>query len=193
MVNKAKGALAAVKRWSKEFNDPYVTKLLYTSLVRPILEYGSILWNPLYNTLSDRIESVQKQFLLFALRNLRWSSEFRLPPYSHRLKLINLPMLMNRRLMLGVVFLNNLLNGNVDTSYLLSCIKLNVPIRVSRNFLTLKVDFCRYNYLCNEPLRRMCEDFNRHYNLFSIGDNSYTVKKSMLCHFNESFNSTVDT
>ena len=85
IINKAKGVLAVVKRWAKEFNDPYVTKLLYTSLVRPILEYGSPLWNPKYNSFSDRIESAQKQFLLFALRNLRWRREIRLPPYSDRL------------------------------------------------------------------------------------------------------------
>jgi len=28
-----------IKRWSKEFDDPYATKLLFTSLVRPNFEY----------------------------------------------------------------------------------------------------------------------------------------------------------
>ena len=46
---KATGTLGFIKRWSKEFSDPYTTKLLYTSLVRPILEYGCVLWNPQYN------------------------------------------------------------------------------------------------------------------------------------------------
>ena len=42
MVNKANGVLGFAKRWAKEFSDPYITKQLFTSLVRPILEYGSV-------------------------------------------------------------------------------------------------------------------------------------------------------
>ena len=40
MVNKVNGVLELIKRWSKEFTDPYVTKQLYMSLVRSVLEYG---------------------------------------------------------------------------------------------------------------------------------------------------------
>jgi len=38
-VNKAMSVLGFIKRWSKEFHDPYTTKLLLTSLGRPNLEY----------------------------------------------------------------------------------------------------------------------------------------------------------
>lgn len=44
-INKASGVLGFIKRWSKEFSDPYTTKQLYTTLVRPILEYGSVIWD----------------------------------------------------------------------------------------------------------------------------------------------------
>jgi len=37
-VNKGMSVLGFIKRWSKEF-DPYTTNFLFTSLVRPILEY----------------------------------------------------------------------------------------------------------------------------------------------------------
>ena len=93
MINKAKSLLGFIKRWSKEFNDPYITKRLYTSLVRHILEYGSLIWNPQYEVSSNKVESVQKQFLLFALRGLNWSSRFNLPSYENRLQLIELPSL----------------------------------------------------------------------------------------------------
>ena len=87
IVNKASSVLGYIKRWAKEFNDPYVTKLLFTSLVRPILEYVSIVWSPCYQCHIDRIESVQKQFLIFCLRNLGSDSSQNLPPYKSRLKL----------------------------------------------------------------------------------------------------------
>ena len=88
MVNKAYGVLSFIKRWAKEFSDPYITKQLYTSLVRPILQYGSVVWDPQYAIYSDKIESVQKQFLHFALRGLHSNSDFVLPSYTSRLKLI---------------------------------------------------------------------------------------------------------
>jgi len=49
----------------------------------------------------DRSESVQKNFLLFALRSLNWDASLILPSYSSRLLLINLPTLANRGTMLG--------------------------------------------------------------------------------------------
>jgi len=47
-VNKAMSVLGFIKCWSKKFDDPYTTKLLFTSLVRPILEYFSSVWSPQY-------------------------------------------------------------------------------------------------------------------------------------------------
>ena len=66
ITNKARSVLGFIKRWAKEFNDPYITKILFTSLVRPILEFGSCIWCPFYETHINHLESVQKQFLLFA-------------------------------------------------------------------------------------------------------------------------------
>ncbi|XP_075167671.1 uncharacterized protein LOC142239791 [Haematobia irritans] len=40
-VNKAIGVLGFIKRWSKEFVDPYLTKRLFTTLVKHILDYVS--------------------------------------------------------------------------------------------------------------------------------------------------------
>jgi len=76
---KARGVLTFIKRWSKEFDDPYVTKTLFISLVRPILEYCAPVWNPQYGVHIDRNESVQKNFIKFALRILNWDKSLILP------------------------------------------------------------------------------------------------------------------
>jgi len=47
-VNEAMCVLGFIKRWSREFYDPFTTKLLLTSL-RPYLEYCSIVWSPYRN------------------------------------------------------------------------------------------------------------------------------------------------
>ena len=35
-------------RWAKEFIGPYVTNELFTTRVRPIVKYGSVIWDPQY-------------------------------------------------------------------------------------------------------------------------------------------------
>ena len=42
VVLKSNAVHSFVRRWSKEFRDPYITKTLFTTLVRPILEYASV-------------------------------------------------------------------------------------------------------------------------------------------------------
>jgi hypothetical protein len=46
MVAKAFAMLGLIRILSLEFRDPYILKSLFTSLVRPKLEYASCVWNP---------------------------------------------------------------------------------------------------------------------------------------------------
>ena len=81
IVAWAKSTLGLVKRMAKGFDSPYVTKSVYTFVMRPIMEYASVVWSPFLVTDITRIESVQKQFLLFAFRDLGWALRLLLPPY----------------------------------------------------------------------------------------------------------------
>lgn len=180
IVNKARGVLGFIKRWSKEFDDPYLTKTLFISLVRPILEYGSPVWSPQYAVHSDRIESVQKNFLLFALRRLNWDANHILPPYSSRLLLINLPSLANRRTMLGTVFICKLIRGDVESPDLISRLNFSVPSRVTRNYIPLILNHCRSNYELHDPYRVLCSDYNRLYPIICNLDSLPLLKQSIL-------------
>lgn len=182
-VNKARGVLAFIKRWAKEFNDPLITKCLYVSLVRPILEYGSIIWDPYYYVHINRIESVQKQFLIFCLRNV-YRDFVNLPPYSVRLAEINLPTLKSRRTMLSVSFLFNLINGNVCCEFLLSNVSFIVPQRSLRSNTFLHVRTCRTNFAMADPLRRLCSCFNQMYNIIDLSSNINVVKRNIIAHLN---------
>ncbi len=64
---------------------------LYTSLVRPILEYGNVIWSPHLQSHIKQLEGVQHRAtkLLSNLSNL---------PYEERLKKLNLPSLSYRRM-----------------------------------------------------------------------------------------------
>ncbi|XP_075162973.1 uncharacterized protein LOC142235596 [Haematobia irritans] len=111
-ISKAFVTLGFMKRWSKEFRDYSITKILYTSLVRSNLEYGSIIWDPYYTIHSNKIESVQKQFLLFCLRHRGWDRQS-LPSYQFRLNLIKLPSLQSRRTMLNISFIMNIIQDQI--------------------------------------------------------------------------------
>ena len=183
MVNKAMSVLGFIKRWSKEFDDPYITKTLYISLVRPILEYGSCVWCPQYTVHQSRIESVQKNFLLFALRGLNWNRDVRLPSYSSRLLLIDLPSLSNRRIMLGIIFMCKLIGGDIDSTELMSQLNFSVPRRVvSRNFIPISLPICRSNYALHEPFRMLCSEYNRLFYIVSEANSISNLKILLLTH-----------
>ena len=67
--------LGFLKRNSSEFTEPSTLVTLYNSLVRPQLEYCSIVWNPVFNFHSLRIEKVQKNFTRYVYLKLVWQLE----------------------------------------------------------------------------------------------------------------------
>jgi len=148
-VSKAMSVLGFIKRWSKEFNDPFTTKLLFTSLVRPVLEYCSSVWSP----------QIQKKFFHFALRSLNWDQNIRLPSYQSRLLLLNLPTLANRRTMLGTIFMQNLIRGDIDSVEFVSRLTFNVPVRLTRNYYPLNFPRCTSNFCLHEPFRVLCNNY----------------------------------
>ena len=46
----------------------------YKTLVRPILEYGSTVWDPHCNGLNDELENVQKRAARFVTRNYSYET-----------------------------------------------------------------------------------------------------------------------
>lgn len=184
-VVRGMSLLGFIKRWSREFDDPYLAKRLFTTLVRPVLEYGVVVWFPSFECDITKIESVQKQFLLFALRGLGWNNSMNLPPYTSRLLLINLPTLERRRVMLGFTFMHNLVNGSIDSYFLLNLINFNVPMRPSRHFIPIKLNFCRYQYESFNPLNRLSKLYNDYFNtITNVCSNNvssiYLIKRAIL-------------
>lgn len=67
IVKKLFRVLCIVKRHSSVFKDLDSLKLLYCTLVRSILEYGSPIWSPYTYTSIEVIEEIQNRFLRFAV------------------------------------------------------------------------------------------------------------------------------
>lgn len=73
ICNKASRALGFLKRNCNEFQNIECLKIVYISLVRSILEYGSIIiWSPYTACDIKKIETIQHRFLnliYFKLKN----------------------------------------------------------------------------------------------------------------------------
>jgi hypothetical protein len=173
--------LGFIKRWAKEFDDPYVTKSLYTSLVRPNLEYASQVWSPFYQSHINRIESIQKQFLLFALRHLPWENRYHLPPYHNRLKLLGLNTLESRRTVFDIMLIHQIINGNIDCD--------SVKLIINNSLITnhrfrsnniFYVSFHRTNYGLFEPINRIFAIINKYSSEINFTLSKQQQKKHLL-------------
>lgn len=155
---KAFKVLGFIMRLASDFKLKLVVKALFCALVRPILEYGSIIWSPHTAADSYLIERVQRRFLRFAgfLLNIPHPPHEYLPVAEH----LNLKTLVDRRNDLGTKFLKNLLDGNVDSPSILSLINFKVPQRQSRHHAPFFIPLCSTNYQSNEPLTRLLKNAN---------------------------------
>ena len=170
IINKAKSTLGFIKRFAFNFQDPYGIKLLYVTYVRPILEYCSIVWNPYYAVHQERIESVQKQFLLYALRKLNWTT-FPLPSYEARCMLINIQSLQERRKFAMLSFINDIISQRVQSAKLLSEIRNSIheSNRTLRQTQLFRITACTTNYANNSPLNQMKRFYNENSQYIHFG------------------------
>ena len=89
--------------------NPLILTKAYTTYVRPILEYASVIWNPVYVGQIYQIESVQRHFTK------------RIMPtdisYSDRLSQLKLESLELRRLKTDLIMLYKIIKGLVDLDF----------------------------------------------------------------------------
>ena len=88
-VAKGNKVLGVIRR-SFNTGDKEVFVKLYKSIVRPLLEYGNVIWHPSLKSLEKDIEDVQR-------RATRMISSIKNLPYNERLRLLQLPSLQHRR------------------------------------------------------------------------------------------------
>lgn len=85
-------------------------RLLYTSLVRPHLEYANPIWNPYFKKHIDMIENVQRRAtkMVPGLADLT---------YEDRLKRLKLPTLRYKRSRGDIIEANKILRENTIRKY----------------------------------------------------------------------------
>lgn len=153
---------------------------MYT--VRSQLEFACVVWNPSYDSYSYRIESIQKQFVQYALRRtIARDINHRLPSYVSRCKTINLPLLSARRDNASVFFVFDLLLGRIDAPNILTLLNFSVPLRRLRVSSLFATSHHRTNYGNNEPVEKMCQLFNSIDFLFDFNVSRQTFRTAIKC------------
>lgn len=154
-ANKALRILGFVIRNTQHFRNPSTLILLFNTLVRPILEYGSPVWTPSSAIDKKVLESVQSKFLRkLAFVNMS-PMRFDEHDYTHIKNQFGIQSLETRRNIADLLLLYKILHGLVDSSNLLSSIKLHVPSRQVRHSQLFAIPFARTNLMANSLLSRL--------------------------------------
>lgn len=112
-TNKANSILGMIRR-TFDYMDKSMMIQLFKGLIRPILEYGNIIWSPSLKKDAMLIESIQR-------RATKMVPELKEMEYEDRLRALNLPSLVYRRLRGDLIEAYKLTHGiyNVDSETIL--------------------------------------------------------------------------
>lgn len=161
IVAKTSKTYGFIYRNCREFSDDNSLCILYFSLIRSRLEYGALIWFPIYNIYINYLESVQRRFLKF----LCFRIDGVYPPRGYDQALLldkfNFNSLNTRRVIITVKFLYNIFSNHIDCSWLLSKIQFLTPRLNSRHSLVFHCPRSRTSVLSRSPISLMCYNFNK--------------------------------
>ena len=180
VISKASRQLGFISKIAKDFSDPHCFKALYCALVRPLLETAAVVWCPHQTSWSTRIERIQKRFLRLALKDLPWRNPSELPSYPDRCLLLGLDTLQRRRSIQQAILIGKLLNGEIDSPWLLSLLDLRAPQRTLRIDSSLVPRFHRTSYGYNEPVAACIRAFSLVEDLFLFNEPIHRFKNRLI-------------
>ena len=155
IIEKAIKMYGFVYRSCRDFTNIKALNNLYYTLIRSRLEYGSIIWYPLYDSHIINIESVQRKYLKFLSYCLDGHYPERGSDHRNLLQRFGFRTLEVRRKVALVKFLYKLLHNKIDCPELLHYINFLVPRCNARKSLTFYSSHVRTNVLLKSPIMLM--------------------------------------
>lgn len=160
ITSRAFRNLGFVMRTCQPFNHLVTHKIVYCAYVRCILEYASSIWSPHYAIHINRIERIQKKFL----SHINYKFKERVSSYINNCRLFKLLSLQERRNLLDMGLLFDILRGGIDCPSLLSGLSLCAPVRRTRHTPLFSPPFRHTNYGKNSVLARITHAYNNYFN-----------------------------
>lgn len=155
IVNKAYRVLSYLIRNTRLFRNPITVYILYCSLVRSILEFGSVIWSPQYQNLIGKVEQVQRKFLRYYA--FKHGVTIENHDYTHIMTLgkTKITTLKSRRELLDILFLTKILRSQINCPELLEQINFRINCRNIRNQNLFTPDTYTTNISQNSPMNRL--------------------------------------
>lgn len=187
IIKKASNVLGFVIRKCKTFRNFKTKIIIYNTLVRSILEYGSVVWRPHYAVHALRIERIQKRFMWHLAFSTGMAKKVR--SYNDRLKHFKLPSLDQRRYLSDAIFAFKIINNKVDCPRLLSSFNFRAPARIPRNSITPLYPPHRRTVLgASSPLARFCKVINGCSDVIDVhSDSLFRVKSQVSTCLSDGF------
>lgn len=168
--------LGFVMRSCEPFNDVNTLKIVYFAYVRSILEYASPIWSPQYIIYKEQLERIQRKFI----KHLNFRTRKPSVSYLKDCRRYNLLTLEERRTVMDMCLLYDILRGRLDCPELLSAVSLLAPKRRTRHTPLLYVPVHATNYASNAPLSRIARTYNKTFHSIDLFTLSKPVFKNMI-------------
>lgn len=157
MISKANRVLGGVFRYCSEFKNAKSLVQIFSATVRPIVEYGSIIWYPLYAYQVNNVESVQCRFIK-RMKYLFWrDADVNVDDVR---ALLGLFTLEKRRMLHDIVFGVKIINGWMDVPEILGQLYFTVPKLSLREPRLLSVPRVKSNQAMHAPLYHIIRNLN---------------------------------
>lgn len=160
IVSASLRLLGFIVRNCKAFTNITALDTLYFSLIRSKLEYGALIWNPIFNNYISNLENVQRKFLKFLSFRIDGVYPLRGTDHAQLLTRHNFTPLRTRRILISITFLFKLLHNLIDSPFLLSKVNFLVPRPSSRRQLAFYCNLARTNVMLRSPIYNICSIFN---------------------------------
>lgn len=170
-------------RKKKKLHSTEIIKLFYITLVRPIIEYCSIIWDNKKMSTSNAIEKIQRQFTRLILHVPPTVLSPRYILYTQRLEKFNLSTLNKRRDLSRVLFIRSVIIGHTNDPQILAALHFNSMLKTNRAQLKFVIPAQRSLMRERNPLLACQMSYNHLSHLFHETDSMAIIKRKLMEYF----------
>lgn len=170
--------LGFIFRTCSTFTNADSLKILYFSYVRSKLEYGAIIWNPLYKKYINQLENIQRRFAKFLAYKSDGTYPARGIEQSVLLNRFKLDALDQRRTYHGLQFLFKLTRNKIDSIELNAELNIHVPNILTRSPSYYYLPRSNTKLLLKSPIYFICKSYNnisRNVDINHISHRDFTI------------------